>query len=95
MADGAHGKSVLGSDPRLLLSSRADSTGRCNSLREYIRRRAIAQCLARPGVELAGNRIQLRLGVAGEVGPLRQILAQQTIRVLVGAALPRLYGSQK
>ena len=61
---------------RLLPTWRADSVGRCNSLREYIRRRPVAECLAGPGVEFARNRIQLSLGVAGEVGPLRQILAQ-------------------
>ena len=52
-------------------------------------RRPIAECLAGPGVALARNRIQLRLGVAGEVSPLRQVLAQQTIGVLVRPALPR------
>ena len=47
-------------------------------------------------IELARDPIQLILAVAGEVGPLRQILAQQAVGVLVGAALPRpLYGSQK
>ena len=70
----------------------ANSIGRCNSFREYIRRRPIAKCLAGPRVELARNRIQLGLGVAGEVGPLRQILAQQAVRVLVGPALPRTVG---
>ena len=73
----------------LLLRSRAISTCWCNSFREYIRRRPLAEGLAGPGVELARNGIQLRLGVAGEVGPLRQILPQQAIGVLVGAALPR------
>ena len=52
-------------------------------------RRPIAECPAGPGVALARNRIQLRLGVAGEVSPLRQVLAQQTIGVLVRPALPR------
>ncbi len=51
------------------------STGRCNGFREYICRRPIAECLAGSCVELARNPIQLRLGVAGEVGPFRQILA--------------------
>ena len=72
---------------RVFLGIAANSIGRCNSFREYIGRCPIAECLARPRIELARNRIQLRLGIAGEVGPLRQILAQQAIGVLVGPAL--------
>ena len=78
--------------PKRGVAAPADSTGRCNGFREYIRRRPIAKCLTGPRVELARNRIQLRLGVASEVGPLRQILAQQAIGVLVGPALPRTVG---
>ena len=66
----------LGGHGDLADTDAADSIGRCNSLREYIRRRPVAERLAGPGVEFARNRIQLSLGVAGEVGPLRQILAQ-------------------
>ena len=47
-----------------LLPSRSHSTGRCNSFREYICRRPIAECLGGSCVELARNPIQLRLGVA-------------------------------
>ena len=55
----------------------------------------ITKCLARSGVEPQGNRIELSLRVAGEVGPPRQILAQQAVGVLIGPALPRTLGSQK
>ena len=50
----------------LLLISAADSTGQSNGFRYCNRRRPISQCLSGPGVEFACNRIQLRLGVAGE-----------------------------
>ncbi len=39
-------------------------------------------------VEPMGDGVQLPLGVVGEVGAPRQVLAQQPIRVLGGAALP-------
>ena len=42
-----------------------------------------------PRVERACDLVELGLGVAGKVGPLRQVLAEQAIRVLVGPALPR------
>ena len=40
-------------------------------------------------VEAMGNGVQLALRVARQVRALRQVLAQQAIRILVGAALPR------
>jgi len=44
---------------------------------------------SRSGIEAMGDGVQLALGVARQVGALGQILAQQPIRVFVGAALPR------
>lgn len=32
--------------------------------------------------------VQLQLGIAGQVCPFRQVLAQQPIGILIGAALP-------
>ena len=42
-----------------------------------------------------GDGVQLALGVARQVRALGQVLAQQPIRVLVGAALPRAVGIGK
>ena len=70
---------VVNENPRgdsVVLGTVADSTGRCNSLRECNRRRPITKCLTWSGVQPQGNRIELSLRVAGEVGSPRQILAQ-------------------
>ena len=61
----------------LTAQTSADSTGQCNSVSEYIRRGSIAECLAWPRVERACDLVELGLGVAGKVGPLRQVLAEQ------------------
>jgi hypothetical protein len=47
-----------------------------------------SECLARPVVEGSRDRVELVLVVAGQVGPLREVLAQQPVRVLIGAPLP-------
>ena len=46
------------------------------------------EALARSSVKLPGNGIEVDLRETGEVGSLREILAQQAIGVLVDAALP-------
>jgi len=50
------------------------------------RRKAEAFPWAR--VEPMSNRVQLALGVAGQVGPFGQVLTQQAIGILVGPTLP-------
>src|ERR1700681_2139382 len=56
-----------------------------------------AECFSRGGpaeystralVEFRGDSVELVLSERGQVGVLVQILAQQSVRVLVGAALP-------
>lgn len=42
--------------------------------------------LARPGVEAQGNLVEFGLAVDGQVGSLRQVLPQQSVRVPVSAA---------
>jgi hypothetical protein len=54
-----------------------------------------SECLAGPPVELAGDLVEFCLGHPGEALALREVLAQETVGVLVGPALPRLRGSQK
>jgi hypothetical protein len=51
--------------------------------------------LSRAIVELGGDRIQGGLVEPAQVGALGQVLAEQPVGVLVGAALPGLPGSQK
>ena len=53
------------------------------------RGRPIPERLPRPSIEPERDRIEVVLRVAGEIGPLRQILAQEAVGVFVGAALPR------
>jgi hypothetical protein len=49
-----------------------------------------AEYSTRAMVEFRGDDVELVLGERGQVGVLVQILAQQPVRVLVGAALPRV-----
>ena len=59
------------------------------SVRSELLRGALeAQRLAWPGVQFPGNRIQLFLSEATQVATLGQALPQQTVGVLVNAALP-------
>jgi len=55
---------------------------------EQLRRALEAQRLAWPGVQFPGNRIQLFLSEATQIATLGQVLPQQTVGVLVNAALP-------
>ena len=45
--------------------------------------------VARPGVQAVGDSVELFLAVDAQVRALGQVLAQQAVRVLAGAALPR------
>src|SRR5438477_12318979 len=47
-----------------------------------------AEGLSRSTVELGGNVVEVGLGVQGEVAALGEVLTQQSVGVLVGAALP-------
>lgn len=56
------------------------------------------EALTRPNVHLIRNSVQFFLAVLRQVRTLGQVLANQTVDVLVAAALPRchgLCGSQK
>ena len=59
---------------------------------EYFLRRPESQDPPRPGVELALDERQLLVGDAGQFHALGQVLADQAIGVLVGAALPGAIG---
>ena len=67
----------------------ATSTDRCNTSIKSFCRRFKPQRLARPFVELAGHLVQMSLRVYRQVGSLGEVLSEQAIGVLVGAALPR------
>ena len=56
-------------------------------LREHPQRRGPVETFSRLGIEAMGDRIQLALGVARQIRPLGQILAQQPIGILIGPAL--------
>ncbi len=56
---------------------------------EPFSRTAEAHRLAWSGVQWPGNGIESRLSVPAQVGTLGQVLSQQSIGVLVDAALPR------
>ena len=47
-----------------------------------------AQGLSRALVEPQGNRVEVGLGEAREIGSSREVLSQQAVGVLVAAALP-------
>ena len=48
-----------------------------------------AECLAGPAVERVGDSVDLLRSPSREVSSLREVLAQESVGVLVGAALPR------
>ena len=52
----------------------------------------ILQRLSGSLVKFARHGVQLGLAVHGQVGALREVLAQKTVGVLVGAALPGTVG---
>src|SRR5580692_819205 len=67
----------------------ASSTGRCNTSVKSLSRGLECQSLAWSFIELTCHFVQMSLRVDRQVGPLWEVLPQQTIGVLVGAALPR------
>lgn len=64
-------------------------------LEEGLRRRPPIERVARTGVELPGNGIELALAVDAQVGAFRQVLPDQSIDVLVAPPLPRAVGIGK
>src|SRR5215204_5282000 len=66
----------------------AHSRGRCNSRGEPSSRRLVPEGLARPGVQPSSDRVQVGLAVDGEVCLPREVLTEQSVGVLVRAALP-------
>jgi len=52
-------------------------------------RRVVAKRLAWPRIQASGHRIEILLGVRREVGAVREVLPEESIGVLVRAALPR------
>ena len=55
---------------------------------EFTRWSFKVQSFPRAFVELPCDLVEVGLGIAGQVGFLREVLSQQSIRVFVGAALP-------
>ena len=64
------------------------SAGRSEVLVEDLCRSAPVERLARPAVQGGGYGGEVVGAVAGEVGALREVLAQEAVGVLVGGALP-------
>lgn len=73
----------------ILKKALLDSTRRCNGSLKSTGRRFIVQRFSRPGIQAHGDGIQIGLAVAREVYSLRQVLANQSIGVLIGSTLPR------
>jgi len=64
-------------------------------VRIHFQRRGKAETFPWSCVEPIGDGVQLPLGVARQVGPLGQVLAQQAIGILVGPTLPGAVGIGK
>src|SRR5260370_11828297 len=65
------------------------STGRCNTGVKSLRWGFECQSLTWPFVELTSHFVQISLRMHRQVGPLREVLPQQSIGVFIGTALPR------
>ena len=61
--------------------------GACQGLREHLQRCVPVMRSARPGVEALGDAIELFLAEYAEVCTLGQVLPEQAVGVLAGAAL--------
>src|SRR5271169_2255130 len=66
----------------------AGSTGRCNTGVKSLCWGFKLQGLSWPFVELTRHFVEMSLRVHRQVSPLRKVLSQQTVGVLVGPALP-------
>src|SRR5580693_5581995 len=68
---------------------RAVSSGCCKEeVAEGFGGGGVAEDAAGPGVEPGGDVVEVVLAVAGQVGDLGEVVAEQAVCVLVGAALP-------
>src|SRR6476619_2906062 len=67
----------------------AGASGRCNTSIKSFGWGCKSQSLAWSFVELPSHFVELGLRVHGQVSPLRQVLPQQTVGVLIGTTLPR------
>ena len=63
--------------------------GQCEHPDENDQRRLEGVRGARPGVQAVGDFVEMFLAVDAQVRAIGQVLAQQAVRVLAGAALPR------
>ena len=79
---------TLRTEREILKKAAVSSTGRCNSLLESSGRSRVAERLARPGVQLERDAVEVLLAVDRKVGALGEVLSEQAIGVLVRAALP-------
>src|SRR3954452_22842842 len=74
----------------LCVSPSQQTVSECEEvLVERFGRCLVAERLAGAAVERGGDGVEIARGVLAEVGALGEVLAQQAIGVLVGAALPR------
>src|ERR1022692_912629 len=78
----------MASRKRRRLSDRSELDGKSLSS-EQICRGPVAQGLTWPGVQLVDDLGDMLDCVDGEIGALREILACQTIEILIRTALPR------
>ena len=65
------------------------STGRRNTGVKSLRWGFECQSLTWPFVELTSHFVEMSLRIHRQVGPLREVLPQQSIGVFIGTALPR------
>src|SRR5260370_3324827 len=61
---------------------------RRNSPRKYLGWCQPLECLSRPRVELSSDGVELALSMDTQVSPLREVLAQESVGVLIAAPLP-------
>jgi hypothetical protein len=71
------------------IGAAADSSGHRNGPTRVVGNRLPVERLARPLVQVTGNRIELTLGDRSQVGLAGQVLAEKPVGVLVGTPLPR------
>ena len=74
--------------PPHLLRPRLASAGRSEVLVEGFGWCAPAECLSWSAVERGSDGVEVIGGVSGEVCAFREVLAEQAVGVLIGAALP-------
>jgi hypothetical protein len=69
---------LRGIDQISLTECALGSTGRRNTLIEYLYYSTEVQCLSWPLVQLARSPIQICLRISGQVGGFREVLAEET-----------------